>query len=617
MLGSLSNRDYDDYVRRHMNRLDHQADSIRNTLYNTTTTSRPVRNQQQQPSSTAILCEDPYCHQYPHSHPPPPSQRRRSNSTNTRQRRYGNTTHELNRHPSYHDFHEVEEDLYRIPPSSQWRIASTSQQQSPRRRRSSSISAKTRRELKLSKQRQFFDDAYYDSQQEEEEDWYHHHQQQQYLRRRSASLGAEIPHNAYYYDDDGADNDDDEEENDHDNNNDDDDDDDDDDTLNENELLAKANAQRNILVLADDPLDPTDPALDLQQQQQHTSLPSPQEQLSPLHHSLIGSHESLPNQSVSTGTNIEQQQQPTQSQQQPSSITTTPSMSTASSSSTPPKKKKGWLSYIFSTGRDKSSSPSSPFTPSPPHIASPIGRVHSIQSKGPLGDALDSKQQADLLRQLYNHIPTSTSNPSHQDFYQQQQASPQQQQQDTRTMNNNNNISDTTLINNSSNSSNTQLPLQDSKHLWKIANLKHVWVFRAITSNENNNNNNNNNNTDEPNVWITFDYINQKLLTDYQQKMNKINRKKRKKKKKQQQQQQPVPYQGMMMYSPPYEEEQEEGVEFFDSHIRQGKLPVLVLPSRGQAYYPTNMMGDEIISIQVACLPNTQYVDFVFRKQQH
>ena len=62
MLGSLSNSDYDDYFKQHMNRIYHRSDSFRTMLAG---------------EHDAVLCDDPYCHEY----------RRPSSSANTRKPR--------------------------------------------------------------------------------------------------------------------------------------------------------------------------------------------------------------------------------------------------------------------------------------------------------------------------------------------------------------------------------------------------------------------------------------------------------------------------------------------------------------------------------------------------
>ncbi|KAI9471367.1 hypothetical protein BDB00DRAFT_862523 [Zychaea mexicana] len=140
------------------------------------------------------------------------------------------------------------------------------------------------------------------------------------------------------------------------------------------------------------------------------------------------------------------------------------------------------------------------------------------------------------------------------------------------------NLSGAITDNNNSNQPHEQQRTQDSNNnnMMMVASLDQIWVFRASNSNANT----------TANVWITFDYNNQHLLTKHKKKLDKLR----------------IPY--------------DEGVDVFDSHIRQGKLPVLVFPSRKQAYYPTNLSGDEIISIEVACIPNSRDLQFVYRQHQ-
>lgn len=97
----------------------------------------------------------------------------------------------------------------------------------------------------------------------------------------------------------------------------------------------------------------------------------------------------------------------------------------------------------------------------------------------------------------------------------------------------------------------------------RIASLEYIWVFRRQSEHE------------VP-VWTTFDAMNQVVLSD--------NR-----------------------YS-------DKGVEIFDSHIRQGQLPVLVVPHRQAAYCPIDVAGSDIASLEIACLPNSNNLQFVYRK---
>ena len=116
----------------------------------------------------------------------------------------------------------------------------------------------------------------------------------------------------------------------------------------------------------------------------------------------------------------------------------------------------------------------------------------------------------------------------------------------------------------------------NNNNIMKVADLDRIWVFRATEQNS----------TTSANVWITFDYKNQELLNNYVQNL------------------QQAKYQF------------DHGIDLFDSHIRQGQLPVLVLPTRQQAFYPTSLSGDHIVSLQVYCLPNSSELQFVYRQHQ-
>lgn len=115
----------------------------------------------------------------------------------------------------------------------------------------------------------------------------------------------------------------------------------------------------------------------------------------------------------------------------------------------------------------------------------------------------------------------------------------------------------------------------NNNNIMKVADLDRIWVFRATEQN-----------TTSANVWITFDYKNQEILNNYVQHL------------------QQAKYQF------------DHGIDLFDSHIRQGQLPVLVLPTRQQAFYPTSLSGDHIVSLQVYCLPNSSELQFVYRQHQ-
>ncbi|KAI9306718.1 hypothetical protein BJ944DRAFT_263095 [Cunninghamella echinulata] len=130
--------------------------------------------------------------------------------------------------------------------------------------------------------------------------------------------------------------------------------------------------------------------------------------------------------------------------------------------------------------------------------------------------------------------------------------------------------------NNNSNNEDPSLPkLKPSKNATKVSNLKKIWVFRQVDSSPPANMNTN----DIPSttVWTGFDYENQIKISKY------------------------------------YNDE--NGVELFDTHIRQGKLPILVFPKRKICYYVTHMDGN-VESLQVDCLDNSKNIQFVYRYGQ-
>ncbi|KAI8137012.1 hypothetical protein BJV82DRAFT_675269 [Fennellomyces sp. T-0311] len=99
----------------------------------------------------------------------------------------------------------------------------------------------------------------------------------------------------------------------------------------------------------------------------------------------------------------------------------------------------------------------------------------------------------------------------------------------------------------------------------RVAGLERIWVFRLEQEQ-----------SEQPAVWTTFDYHNQMTLT--------------------------------------HQQDSDKGIEVFDSHIRQGQLPVLVVPRRQRGYYPMDITGNAIVTLEIACLPNTQDIQFVYRQ---
>ncbi|ORY89871.1 hypothetical protein BCR43DRAFT_499623 [Syncephalastrum racemosum] len=114
-----------------------------------------------------------------------------------------------------------------------------------------------------------------------------------------------------------------------------------------------------------------------------------------------------------------------------------------------------------------------------------------------------------------------------------------------------------------------------------ITGLDCIWVFRLVQDRHH-----------DMDVWTGFDMANQTLLSQKQHQHQH-----------QHQQSSSSSAEG-------------EGIEIFDSHIRQGQLPVLVIPERQLGYFPLDMTGNQIGTLQIACLPNNNEVQFVYRQQQ-
>ncbi|KAI9321831.1 hypothetical protein BX666DRAFT_1034091 [Dichotomocladium elegans] len=116
-----------------------------------------------------------------------------------------------------------------------------------------------------------------------------------------------------------------------------------------------------------------------------------------------------------------------------------------------------------------------------------------------------------------------------------------------------------------------QMPLQSHTPIdaqaSDLTTLKSIWVFRLKSASSGHSN--------MP-VWTTFDMANQELLTRYRFHTR--------------------------------------GVEIYDSHIRQGKFPALVVPRCQLGYFPMDMVGNTIATLEVACLRNSKNLGFVYRK---
>jgi hypothetical protein len=108
--------------------------------------------------------------------------------------------------------------------------------------------------------------------------------------------------------------------------------------------------------------------------------------------------------------------------------------------------------------------------------------------------------------------------------------------------------------------------------------LDNIWCFKAsqvaaqLISPDNNSN-----------VWTGFDYKNQEILTSHSIAL--MNDK----------------------------TQTDPGLELFDSHIRKGTLPFLVVISQQLAYYPTS--NNTIDKIEIQCLPNTKETVLLRKKK--
>ncbi|ORZ26070.1 hypothetical protein BCR42DRAFT_401522 [Absidia repens] len=107
----------------------------------------------------------------------------------------------------------------------------------------------------------------------------------------------------------------------------------------------------------------------------------------------------------------------------------------------------------------------------------------------------------------------------------------------------------------------------------KVASLDHIWVFRCM-------NTGNEQESVPPSatssgIWTGFDYENQIRLSQHN--------------------------------------DDDNGIELYDTHIRKGLSPVLVIPKRQVCFYAVSNMSDQVSSLQVTCLPNSKNVQFVYR----
>ncbi|KAF7729962.1 hypothetical protein EC973_003375 [Apophysomyces ossiformis] len=117
----------------------------------------------------------------------------------------------------------------------------------------------------------------------------------------------------------------------------------------------------------------------------------------------------------------------------------------------------------------------------------------------------------------------------------------------------------------------------------KVASLDRFWAFRLQKTG----NGPANGSHRLDNVWVAFDYENQQRLKLHEQQLQD------------------------KIYAV------DVGVELFDSHIQQARLPVLALTSQNLCYYPIDSSGNKIGTLEIMCLQNTSNVEFVPRQHPH
>lgn len=111
----------------------------------------------------------------------------------------------------------------------------------------------------------------------------------------------------------------------------------------------------------------------------------------------------------------------------------------------------------------------------------------------------------------------------------------------------------------------------------KVTNLDRIWVFRLIDPNQ-----------PPPDAnanvaWIGFDYENQIAIENHLTQVASL-------------------------------PEDEQLVVFYDSHIRYGKMPVIVTPGGNKGYYFANEEQTDLIMLQVTFIENHHNkVTFVYR----
>ncbi|KAL1932229.1 hypothetical protein VTP01DRAFT_9285 [Rhizomucor pusillus] len=462
-LGSLTNSEYDDYLNRKLDQLEKQADA-----YGTLLASKRMNEQP--------LCDDPDCEYYEHRHRHRLPRRRGLRSS---------SSFKENQRRSWNTYYLPEEE-------EQVQYAGERRQHQQRIRRSGSENAGSNLYHEFEKNRP------------------------RWHRRRTTSIPAYTPASSFQHDwSFYADN------SEHTTNTN--DDDEDDESMNEMEILAAVNAERNIIGTAyrasldDISVRPSSPTTEAPEQQYTLSPDGP------------------------TNTPAIAPMEPTPTNSQANSGSNTPAVATGAATGNNQrqqqqhqKKRRWWpLNYLFR----RTPNSSTLTTPSPTSqgslsstttqsaSSSPSNNIKSIKTNGPLGDLLDPEQQEKIVDQLAVADPL---------------------------------VSEGT----------TTIP--DNNEAIKIASLDRIWIFRL---------------SEHPDsLWIVFDYANQHKLTQYTHQI----------------------------YHNPGAD---QGVEFFDSHVHNGRLPVLVLPSRQCGYYPTNFTGEHIASLHVICIPNSSNLQFVYRQQ--
>ena len=227
--------------------------------------------------------------------------------------------------------------------------------------------------------------------------------------------------------------------------------------------------------------------------------------------------------------------------------------------------------------------------------------IRNVLSSRPTGDVLDEYQQQDILHQLTTSTTTTTAttatatinnrHPSHSyrphlpgqpSFF----PIPIRQSRSSESSTSNIDHHHRGLRLRGGQRGRTHSSSTAEGEATRIASLDHIWVFRLLSRRRRGYGEEYNDEDlleeeeeeeeeDEAVVWTTFDYDNQMKLMD--------------------------------------EQDSDKGIEIFDTHIRQGQLPVLVLPKRQRGYFPMDSTGDAIVTLEVACLPNTKDTLFVMR----